>query len=84
MGMVVVLRTGEMLNTSASGFAIMTTAVLSQNDSSPEIAGEFIQFLGQRHGLVKVCQEVTEGLLCHNTSSIIIVIFGIALDSHPT
>ncbi len=65
-----VLRTGEMFYSSASGLAIMTATVLSQDNSPPEIAHEFKQFLWQWHGLVKICQKIVKGLLRHNISSL--------------
>ena len=68
MVMFVGLRTGEMLYPSTAGFAVVTTAILPQNDSPPQVAREFEEFFWQWHGLVKICQEVTEGLFCHRFS----------------
>src|SRR6266498_2228319 len=75
MGVLVVLRTGEMLDASAAGFAVMPTTILFQDDAPPEVAGQFEQFFRDRHRLVKVGQEVAKRLFCHKTSLFIIAIF---------
>jgi hypothetical protein len=46
MGMMVcmTLRTGEMFDASTARFAVMTAAVLSQDQPPPQIAGQFEKF----------------------------------------
>ncbi len=67
MGVFVALRTGEMFDASAAGFAVVPAAILPQDDSPPEIAGQLGQLFSQRHRLVEVCQEVTKRGFCHGT-----------------
>ncbi len=59
------LRTGEMFDASAAGFAVVAAAILPQDDSPPEIAGQLGQLFSQRHWLVEVRQEVAKRLSCH-------------------
>jgi len=58
--MMVSLRTGEMFDSSAARFAVMTTAILSQYHAPPQIAGQFEKFFRQWHGLIEIRQEVAK------------------------
>lgn len=44
MVMFVGLRTGEMIDASTARFAIVTTAILTQDDPPPEVAGQLEKF----------------------------------------
>lgn len=63
--MFVSLRTGEMFDASAAGFAVVSAAILFQDDSPPQIARQLGQLFRQRHGLVEVRQEVAKRGSCH-------------------
>jgi hypothetical protein len=39
------LRTGEMFHASTAGFAVMPTAILSQDYPPPKVAGQLEKFL---------------------------------------
>jgi hypothetical protein len=56
--MVMVVRTGRILGLSAAWLAMMPTAGLAQNNTAPQVARELGKFLLQRHGLIKVGQEI--------------------------
>ena len=62
------LRTGEMFHASTAGFAIMTAAILSQDDPPPQVAGELEKFFREWHRLVEICQEAAKRLFCHTLS----------------
>ncbi len=63
--MVVSLRTGERLDASAAGFAVMAAAILAQDYSPPQVARQLGQLFRQGHRLVEVRQEVSERGSCH-------------------
>jgi hypothetical protein len=44
MVMLISLRTGEMFDSSTARFAVMTTAVLSQDHAPPQVARQFEKF----------------------------------------
>jgi hypothetical protein len=56
--MFVILRTGEVLDASAAGFAIVAAAGLAQDHPPPEVAGQLGQFFREGHRLVEIGQEV--------------------------
>src|SRR5690606_22452985 len=62
VGMIVsvLARTGQVIDLSTARFAGMAAAILTKRDAPPEVAGQFIQLLGQRHRLVEIGQEVPE------------------------
>ncbi len=58
--MFVGLRTGEMFDLSTAGFAVVTAAILAQDHSPPEVAGQFGEFFREWHRLVEIGQKVTQ------------------------
>lgn len=66
--MMVILRTGEMFNSSTTRFTIMTAAILPQDHAPPQVAGQFEKFFRQRHGLIEIGKEVAKRLFCHTVS----------------
>ncbi len=65
VGMFVSLRTGEVFDASAAGLAVVAAAILFQDHSPPQIAGQLGQLFRQGHRLVEVRQEVAKRGLCH-------------------
>ena len=63
--MFVTLRTGEGIDASTAGLAVVTAAVLPQDDSPPQVARQLEQLLRERHGLVEIGQEIAQGGSCH-------------------
>ena len=59
------LRTGGVLDPSTPGLAVVAAAILFQDHTPPQVARQLVQLFGQRHGLVQVGQELTEGLFGH-------------------
>lgn len=85
--MFVILRTGEVFGLSAAGFAVVTAAVLAQDHSPPEIAGQLRELFRQRHRLVEIRQEVAQGGFCHQLSllgsrNLLLQLFGIQIHFH--
>lgn len=46
---------------SAPRLAIVSAAHLTQDDPTPQVPCQLAQFLGQRRGLIEVCQEIVNG-----------------------
>ena len=59
------LRTGEMFHSSTTGLAVMTTTILSQDHSPPQVASQFEKLFRQRHRLVEIGQKVAKRVICH-------------------
>jgi hypothetical protein len=55
--MLVSIRTGWVFNPSTAWLAVMATARLAQDDSPPEVPGQFVHFLWKGHRLVEVCEK---------------------------
>ena len=60
MMVLMILRTGEMFDTSTARLTIMATAILSQDKPSPQVAGQFEELFREWHRLVEIRQEVAK------------------------
>lgn len=61
MGMVGAVRTGRRRDHSAAWLPWVAAAVLAQQHAPPHVARQLAQFLGQRHGLIEIGEEVAGG-----------------------
>jgi hypothetical protein len=59
------LRTGGVFHPSTPGLAVVTAAILPQNNTPPQIARQLVQLFGQRHGLIEVGEELAKRLFRH-------------------
>jgi len=50
----VVVRTGRVISLSAARLAVIAAARLAQRDTTPEVAGQFVELLRQGHRLIEV------------------------------
>jgi hypothetical protein len=66
MMMFVDLRTGGFIDPSTAGLAVVAAAILLEDHAAPKVARQLVQLFVQRHGLVQVGEELTEGLLRHD------------------
>ena len=71
MWMIVSLRTGGVFSLSTAGFAVVTAAILPQDDSAPKVARQLCELFRKRHGLVEICQKVAQGGFCHFVQEIL-------------
>jgi hypothetical protein len=65
MVVMMAVRTGQRLDPSAARLAFMSAAVFPQGDAPPQIAGQLEELLRQRHGLVHICQEISQCAFAH-------------------
>jgi len=61
-------RTGGMLDLSTAGFAMVSATALFEDNPPPQVTNKLICFLGQRHRLFEVGQEISDPVLSHTSS----------------
>jgi hypothetical protein len=66
--MIAGLRTGGVFDKSTTRLAVVAAAILAQDHAAPQVARQLVQLFGQRHGLVEVCQEITQASVGHAVS----------------
>jgi hypothetical protein len=59
--MIMITRTGWGIDLSATGLAQMATTVLAQGDPPPQVSDQFGHLVAQRHGLIEIGEQITDG-----------------------